>query len=109
MLMIYPQLKSMCFAPVVDLITTKEDKKFALAGHMASAIIEAIQKKGQCLPQDLSANDFTSDQIAQNWHLASALASVEISLSRKIEITNKHTETQQITRLIFENTKKFRS
>lgn len=67
---------------VVDLITSDEDKKFAPAGRMASAIIEIVQENGGCLPQDLHARGFTPAEVAQHWHMARSLAAVEIKLMR---------------------------
>ena len=65
---------------VVDLITSDEDKKFAPAGRMATAIIEITRENGWCLPQDLNAKGFTPAEVAQHWHMARSLASVEIKL-----------------------------
>jgi hypothetical protein len=65
---------------VIDLITTDEDKKFAPAGRMATAIIEITQEQGGCLPQDLNAKGFTPDEVAKYYHMAKSLAAVEIKL-----------------------------
>jgi hypothetical protein len=72
--------KSEPFIHVVDLITSDEDKKFAPAGRMATAIIEIIQEQGGCLPQDLNAKGFTPDEVAKYYHMAKALAAVEMKL-----------------------------
>ena len=65
---------------VIDLITSDEDKKFAPAGRMAAAIIEITRENGGCLPQDLNARGFTPAEVAQHWHMARSLASVEMKL-----------------------------
>ncbi len=65
---------------VVDLVTTDENKKFEPAGRMATAIIEITQENGGCLPQDLNARGFTPDEVASHWHMAKALAAVEMNL-----------------------------
>jgi len=65
---------------VVDLITTDQDKKFAPAGRMATIILEIICKQGCCLPRDLYERGFTSNEVSKNWHMAYALASVEMHL-----------------------------
>jgi hypothetical protein len=65
---------------VVDLITTDEDKRFAPAGRMATAIIEITQKNGGCLPQDLNERGFTPAEVAEHWHMAQSLAAVEMNL-----------------------------
>ena len=68
---------------VVDLITSDEDKKFAPAGLMATAIIEITVQKGGCLPQDLNERGFTPTEVAQHWHMAQSLAAVEMRLMGK--------------------------
>lgn len=65
---------------VVDLVTTNEDKKFAPAGRMATAIIDIMMEQGGCLPQDLNAHGFSPDEVAQHWHMAKSLAEVEMKL-----------------------------
>lgn len=70
------------FSPVlvIDLITSDEDKKYAPAGRIAAAIIQIVEDTGGCLPQDLNEKGFTPDEIYQHWHMAQALANVEINL-----------------------------
>lgn len=68
---------------IVDLITTDEDKKFAPAGRMADAIIERIQKHGNCVPQDLNAKGFLPHEVAAHWHMAYSLACVELKYMEK--------------------------
>jgi len=68
---------------VVDLITTDEDKKFESAARMAAAIIQITRATGDCLPQDLNANGFTSEEVSQHWHLAQSLAAVELNLMKQ--------------------------
>ena len=65
---------------VVDLITTDANKTYEPAGRMAEAIIAHTQIHGRCLPQDLNAYGFSPDHIATHWHLAQALAAVELKL-----------------------------
>lgn len=66
---------------IADLITTEEDKKYALVGRMASAIISLIHEKGDCLSQDLIVRGFASEEIVRHWHMAHALAEVEMKLT----------------------------
>ena len=68
------------FLQVVDLVTTNQDKRFAPAGRMASAIIEITLENGACLPQDLNDKGFAPDEVAQHWHMAKSLAAVEMRL-----------------------------
>jgi hypothetical protein len=63
-----------------QLVNTRDNKKFELAGRIAAAIIHITQAQGGCLPQDLNAHDFTPDEIASHWHMARALAVVELKL-----------------------------
>ena len=47
---------------------------------MATAIIDLSKKQGGCLPQDLNAQGFSPDEVAQHWCMAKALADVEMKL-----------------------------
>jgi hypothetical protein len=78
--MMAASMKSKPTLRIVDLVTTDADKTFAPAGRMASAIIAITQEKGGCLPQDLNERGFTPDEVAKHWHMAKALAAVEIRL-----------------------------
>ena len=69
-----------CRIHVIDLITTHDDQKFAPAGHMASEIINITEEKGECCAQDLMIKGFAAEEVAQYWHMAQSLASVEIKL-----------------------------
>jgi hypothetical protein len=68
---------------VVDLVSSDEDKRYEPAGLMAAAIIEIIQKNGDCLPQDLNARGFTPDEVAQHWHMAKSMAAIELRMLGK--------------------------
>lgn len=59
------------------------NQKYGLAGRMAAAVISVMREKGDCLPQDLNAKGFTPAEVADNWHMAKALASVELKLMRE--------------------------
>lgn len=65
---------------VVDLITTDQDRKFEPAGRLASVIIDLIQKQTNCRPNDLKAIGFPADEVDAHFHMAQALASVELKL-----------------------------
>lgn len=65
---------------VVDLVSDDENRKFASAGRMASAMIEITQEQGGCLPQDLNAIGFTLAEVAEHWHMAKAMADVELRI-----------------------------
>lgn len=74
---------------IIDLVTTDEDKKFEPAGRMAAAMIEVMQTNGDCLPQDLNEMGFSPAEVAQHWHMAKALAAVEIKLMGEHSIKPK--------------------
>jgi hypothetical protein len=63
---------------VVDLVTTDGNKKYEPAGRMATVIIQIIQKSGSCSPQDLTAFGFTEQETIDLWHIANAMADIEI-------------------------------
>ncbi len=65
---------------VIDFITTNEGKKYAPAGRMAIAIVEIHQAQGGCLPQDLNGRGFTVTEVDELWHMANAMADVELKL-----------------------------
>ena len=65
---------------IVDLITTNNDKKFAPVGQMATAIMDIISEKGDCLPIDIRVKGFAPSEISKCWHMAYSLATVEMNL-----------------------------
>ena len=65
---------------VIDLVTTDENKKFAPAGRMASAIIDLTHKNGGCLPQDLLQFGFTPQETVDLWQMANSMALIELKL-----------------------------
>jgi len=72
--------KNIPMVHVVDLITTDEDKKYALAGRMATSIIEITRKQDECLHHDLHQCGFTHDEVKKYGHMAYSLANVEMNL-----------------------------
>lgn len=72
----------MTHAPnVVSLLTTAHDRKFEPAGRLAAAIIELHKTQSPCTPDDLRSHGFRDKQLANNWHLAMAIARIELKLS----------------------------
>ncbi|MDD4616150.1 MAG: hypothetical protein PHW76_03415 [Alphaproteobacteria bacterium] len=67
---------------VIDLIGVSFDKKFAQHQRMACAIVNASLKKGNCEPQDLLPLGFTREETAELWHMANAMANVELRLMK---------------------------
>ncbi|MDD3028863.1 MAG: hypothetical protein PHS57_01080 [Alphaproteobacteria bacterium] len=72
------QTKSKPSFSVVDLITTDKDKRFEQPARMADAIIRIIQEQGDCLPQDLSPEEFPAPYVARYWHMAHTMAKIEL-------------------------------
>ena len=68
---------------VIDLISKNPHNKFAPYARMANAIVEIKKKKGGCLPQDLHAKEFTPAEVAERWHMANAMAEVELKLEKQ--------------------------
>jgi hypothetical protein len=65
---------------VIDLISDNPKNKFAPYQHMANAIIDLANKNGECFPQDLLALGFTKQETDERWHMANAMAAVELKL-----------------------------
>ena len=73
-------IKGLSTIRIVDLVSSDNDKRYAPAGLMATAIIEIMQENKECLPHYLNAKGFGPDEIAQHWHLAKSLAAIEMRL-----------------------------
>jgi hypothetical protein len=69
---------------VIDLIGVEFDEKFAPYQRMANVIIHLTRKNGGCLPQDLLARGFTIQETRDLWHMANAMANVELRLMKNI-------------------------
>ncbi|MFA4994112.1 MAG: hypothetical protein WC521_02280 [Bdellovibrionales bacterium] len=67
---------------VIDLISDNPKNKFAPYQRMANAIIDLTNKNGGCLPQDLLAVGFTKQETTDLWHMANAMANVELRLAK---------------------------
>ena len=63
---------------LVDRITTATDKKFEPVARMADVIVDITLQHGECIPADLKAEGFTSNEVAALWHFANLLAEVEL-------------------------------
>jgi hypothetical protein len=70
---------------IADLVESDEDQKLSLVSRMAVAIIKVKQAQGGCLPQDLLELGFTKDETIDNWHMASAMANVELKIMGQTE------------------------
>jgi len=65
---------------VRSLVAELPDKKFAPYQRMANAIIDLTREHGRCLPQDLLTRGFTYQETTEIWHMANAMAEVEMRL-----------------------------
>ncbi|MDE2029557.1 MAG: hypothetical protein KGI97_03230, partial [Alphaproteobacteria bacterium] len=59
---------------VVDVIN--EGTSFSTAGRMAAVIVEMKKKHGMCMPQDLNAKGFTSQEVVDHWDAAHFLIAI---------------------------------
>ncbi len=65
---------------VTDLISDKSENKYAPYERMATAIVDLTKKNGGCLPQDLLEHGFTKQETLDLWHMAEAMAQIELRL-----------------------------
>jgi transcriptional regulator with XRE-family HTH domain len=54
--------------------------KVSFAERMARAVVEIMREEGSCLPKDLLARGFTSEEIGRHWAMAKALSQVESNI-----------------------------
>ncbi len=65
---------------VIDLTSDDPYKKFASHERMANAILDVMRKKGHCTQDDLLALGFSKQEVAELWHMAYAMADIELKL-----------------------------
>lgn len=65
---------------MIDLISENPANKFAPYQRMANAIIDLTNKNGGCSPEDLLLLGFSKVETAERWHMADAMAKVELKL-----------------------------
>ena len=70
---------------VIELIGAGFDNKFAPYLRMANVIIELTRKHGDCLPQDLLPFGYSKEETDERWHLAHAMATVELRLMERMD------------------------
>jgi hypothetical protein len=73
---------------IVDCAITNPANKFAPYQRMANAIIERTRQHGGCRPQDLLALGFTQQETLDQWHMAHAMASIELKLMENETLPN---------------------
>jgi hypothetical protein len=73
---------------VINLIDAEFNNKFAPYQRMANVIIDLTRKNGDCSLQDLVAFGFTKQETKDLWHMAHAMANVELRL-----MLDKHPST----------------
>jgi len=68
---------------VIDLIGAGFDSKYAPYQSMANVIIFLTRKNGDCLPEDLWPLGFSKEETKEKWHMASAMADIELRLENQ--------------------------
>lgn len=68
------------FPQVTDWVGGTFDSKYVPHKHMANVIIDITNRNGACEPKDLLAFGFTRQQANDLWHIAKAMADVELRL-----------------------------
>ena len=76
------------------MIFDNPNNKFAPYWRMAKAIIEQTHKKGECEPQDLLALGFTKQETIDLWHMANAMAAVEMGLVERMSMPEFNREAR---------------
>lgn len=74
---------------VVNLISSDPEKRFAVHQRMAAAIVDVTKEKGGCLPQDLLERGFTKEETIEQWHMANAMAVIELKIMNSQAATGK--------------------
>jgi hypothetical protein len=68
---------------IIDIRADNPDQTFTPYQPMIDAIIDCIRENGGCLPQDLLERGFSKQETLDRWHMAYALASVELKLMKE--------------------------
>jgi len=63
-----------------DWVDGNFDGKYIPHKHMANVIIDITNRNGACEPKDLLALGFTRQETVDLWHMAHAMADVELRL-----------------------------
>ncbi len=75
---------------VIDLKSDNPLNKFAPYQHMANVIIELTNKNGECFPEDLLEHGFSKEETRDLWHMANAMASIELKLEKNLILSNRN-------------------
>lgn len=73
---------------IVDILTTGNNGKYAPYTAMANAIIDLSRQQGDCQPEDLLQAGFIPEDIQTRWHMAHAMASIELKLMQCADSSN---------------------
>lgn len=65
---------------VMDIIDIDLGNKYSAHKRLANGIIHVTRKNGSCAEQDLLPLGFPIEEIAERWHMARAMADVELRL-----------------------------
>ena len=64
----------------IDVLVNADNKKYERAGYVAKHILGVAHICGQELRQQMCDEGVSYEQIVEQWHMALALASVELTL-----------------------------
>jgi hypothetical protein len=79
---------------IIDFIRGDSDDKFAHYQRMANIIIDLMRKTGGCLPQDLFPLGFSEKETVERWHMAYAMANIELKLMNSTDMTSNIREVR---------------
>lgn len=65
---------------VVDIIDIDLGRKYSAHKRLANGILHVTRQIGACTEQDLLPLGFRQDEISESWHMARAMADVELRL-----------------------------
>jgi hypothetical protein len=73
-------MREMIAIRITEPVSNGQEDKFAPYERMATTIVELTKKNGGCLPQDMLQHGFTTQETLELWHMANAMAEVELKL-----------------------------
>lgn len=65
---------------LIELAGIEFDRKFIPYQRLATRIVNLTRTNGSCRPQDLLPLGFSEKEIEERWHMAHAMARVELRL-----------------------------
>ena len=81
---------------IIDLMNESPSKRFSIYQHMATTIVDLTRENGGCLPQDLLQHGFTKEETVELWHMAHAMAEVELKHMESNAVPNFKREKHHV-------------